>query len=148
MRPGTRIGIDVGQARIGVARSDPEALLATPLEVLAAGADAHAQVVAIVLEAGAMEVIVGLPLRLDGTSGPAAAQARQWAEGLEVALERSGARAEVRLVDERMTTVQAQRGLHAAGATTRTSRHRIDSASAVVLLQSYLDGIRARPDSA
>ncbi|MBU6243642.1 MAG: Holliday junction resolvase RuvX [Actinomycetales bacterium] len=148
MRRGTRIGIDVGQARIGVARSDPDGLIATPLEAVPAGTDANERILAIVLQAEATEVIVGLPLRLDGTDGPAAVLARQWADALAEALARAGAVTDVRMVDERLTTVQAQRGLHAAGATTRTSRHRIDSASAVVLLQSYLDGVRSGPDSA
>ncbi len=81
-----------------------------------------------------MEVIVGLPLKMDGTEGASAEMARSWAAMLE-----SNTELPVRLVDERLTTVQAQRGLHAAGRTVKNSRSSIDSASAVVLLQSVLE---------
>jgi len=148
MRRGTRIACDVGQARIGVARSDPDGLVATPLEAVPAGSDAQGRIIDLVNQTEAVEVIVGLPLRLDGTAGQAAVLARQWTDGLVQALAGAGLPVAVRMVDERMTTVQAQRALHAAGATTRTSRHRIDSAAAVVLLQSYLDSVRSRPDTA
>ena len=88
----------------------------------------------LIAEHSAVEVIVGLPLKMDGTEGASAEMARSWAAMLEATTELP-----VRLVDERLTTVQAQRGLHAAGRTVKNSRSSIDSASAVVLLQSVLE---------
>lgn len=139
MLRGVRIACDVGSVRIGVARSDPSGLLATPLEAVRAGDDAFARVAAIVSETDAVEIVIGLPLSMDGTMGPAAERASAWAEGLRALID-----VPVVCVDERLTTVQAQRGLHAAGRNTKTSRAVIDSASAVVLLQSHLDAQRAR----
>ena len=137
MRAGIRLACDVGSVRVGLARSDPQGLLAVPLP--AVRADDHAGVLAAIAEHAPIEVIVGLPLSLDGSEGPAAARARDWADDL-----RSRTDVPVRLCDERLTTVQAQRGLHAAGRTTRTSRSVIDSAAAVILLQADLDAERAR----
>ena len=137
MRAGIRLACDVGSVRVGLARSDPQGLLAVPLP--AVRADDHAGVLAAIAEHEPIEVIVGLPLSLDGGEGPAAARARAWADDL-----RSRTDVPVRLCDERLTTVQAQRGLHAAGRTTRTSRSVIDSAAAVILLQADLDAERAR----
>lgn len=139
MEVGVRLACDVGRARIGIARCDPQGLLATPMPAVAAGAAAMASITDLASQLHVVEVIVGLPLRLDGTAGPAADEALQWARALEEALRTAGRAIPVRLVDERLTTVQAQRGLHAAGRSTRSSRQRIDSASAVVLLQAYLD---------
>ena len=134
---GAWLACDVGTARIGLARSDAARTLAVPMDAVRAGDDAFDAVLAAAAEVEAVEIIVGLPLRLDGTEGPAAAKARAWADTLT-----ARTALPVRLVDERLTTVEAQRGLHAAGRTTRTSRAVIDSASAVVLLQSCLDAKR------
>lgn len=137
MRAGIRLACDVGSVRIGLARSDPQGLLAVPLP--AARADDPDGVLAVIAELEPIEVIVGLPISLDGSEGPAAERARAWAGALQARTE-----VPVRLCDERLTTVEAQRGLHAAGRTTRTSRSVIDSASAVILLQADLDAERAR----
>ena len=145
MEVGVRLACDVGRARIGIARCDPQGLLATPMPAMAAGPTATASVADLVSQVHAVEVIVGLPLRLDGTAGPAVDLTQEWARALEEVLRSAGQVIPVRLVDERLTTVQAQRGLHAAGRSTRSSRQRIDSASAVVLLQAYLDRLRAEP---
>lgn len=139
MPRGVRIACDVGSVRIGIARSDPSGLLATPLEAVRAGDDAFARVAEIVRDTDAVEIVIGLPLSMDGSVGPAAERARQWADSLQAVVD-----VPVVCVDERLTTVQAQRGLHAAGRNTKTSRAVIDSASAVVLLQSHLDARRAR----
>lgn len=136
---GTRLACDVGRVRIGVARCDPAGQVATPLPAIAAGPDAYSAVMTLVDELQVVEVIVGLPKRMDGTLGPAAILAQEWADGLAAALDQAGSSVPISLVDERLTTVEAQRGLHAAGATIRSSRQRIDSAAATVLLQSYLD---------
>jgi putative Holliday junction resolvase len=131
------MAFDVGSVRIGVARSDPGGVLAFPLDAIAAGTDAVAQLGALITEYEAVGVIIGLPLNMDGTAGAAAQSAQAWAAQVADALA-----VPVELVDERLTTVQAQRGLHDAGRTVRSSRAVIDSASAVVLLQSYLDRTR------
>ena len=135
--PGVHLACDFGTARIGVARSDPAGIVAIPLDAIAAGPDAIGAVGALVSEYKAVDVVIGLPLKMDGTAGPAAESARAWAAMVAQAVD-----VPVELVDERLTTVQAQRGLHQAGRNVRTSRAVIDSASAVVLLQSYLDAQR------
>lgn len=134
MRAGVRLAVDVGTVRIGVARSDATGALAVPLEAVRAGAGSFDEVGALVREWEAIEVIVGLPLSMSGAEGKAAAAARAWAANLAERLE-----VPVRLVDERLSTVQAQRALQAGGRSTRQSRSLIDSASAVMVLQADLD---------
>jgi putative Holliday junction resolvase len=134
VRPGVRLACDVGSARIGVARSDATGMLAVPLDSVPAGEASAAAVSAVAAEWEAMEVYVGLPLHLSGEEGPSARAARQWASSLAERVS-----IPVRLIDERLSTVQAQRGLHEAGRTTRQSRSLIDSASAVIVLQAALD---------
>ena len=134
---GVHMACDVGSVRIGVARSDPGGVLAFPLDAIAAGPGAIAQLGALITEYQAVGVIIGLPLKMDGTAGTAAQSAQVWAAQVAAAVA-----VPVELFDERLTTVQAQRGLHDAGRTVRSSRAVIDSASAVVLLQSYLDTSR------
>lgn len=114
-------------------------MLAVPLDSVAAGDAAISQILALINEYSVVEIIVGLPLKMDGTEGPSAQMARSWTVEL---VEQTDV--PVRLVDERLTTVQAQRGLHAAGRTVKNSRSSIDSASAVVLLQSVLDSKASR----
>lgn len=140
----TRLACDVGSVRIGLARCDPRGVLASPMEAVRVGPRAVDEVVAQVREMEATEVIIGLPLSLNGRYGPAAERAEEWSQVLQEALGRVGLTVPVRLVDERFTTVQAQRGLRSAGESVRSSRGRIDSAAATVLLQSYLDS--QRPD--
>ncbi len=134
MPPGVRLGIDVGSVRIGVARSDATGVLAVPLDAVTAGVDSWGAVSALAREWEAVEIVVGLPLSMDGSEGRAAVLVREWVEQLS---ERTDV--PVRLVDERLSTVQAQRALHAGGRSTRQSRSLIDSASAVMVLQSVLD---------
>jgi putative Holliday junction resolvase len=126
---------------VGVAASDPTGTLASPVEVLRRdrkGSDLDA-LVALAGERAAIEIVVGMPRSLRDRSGPAAAAARDYA----VDLARRVAPTPVRLVDERLSTVQAQRSLHESGHTVKSSRSRIDAAAAVVILQSALDGERA-----
>ncbi len=133
-QPGVRLCVDVGSVRIGVARSDASGTLAVPLEAIRAEGDSVAQVAALVDEWSAVEVIVGYPLTMRGEEGSSAIAAREWADALaeRIAIP-------VRLVDERLSTVQAQRALQAGGRSTRQSRSIIDSASAVMVLQAELD---------
>lgn len=136
MRDGRRLGLDPGTARIGVAVTDAQGLLATARE--AVRADDAMGLMELVDEVDPVEIIVGLPVGLDGTSGAAAARTRDFALDLR---ERTGR--VVRLVDERLSTVQAQRGFHAQGRSVRQSRGMIDSASAELVLQHAVDAERA-----
>lgn len=134
MRTGVRLAVDVGSVRIGLARSDASGLLAVPLDAVRAGDSAVDEVARIAAEWGVLEIYVGLPRHMDGREGDAADKARAWA-----ALLAKRVSTPVRLLDERLSTVQAQRALREAGRTTRQSRSVIDSASAVMVLQSALD---------
>lgn len=132
------IGVDLGARRIGIAVSDPGGVLATPVTVLLRTPDRarlHRQIADLVAEYEAAAVVVGLPLSLDGSNGPAATSARQEAAELAMLLD-----VPVHLHDERLTTVTAHRLLAASGIDERARRKVIDSAAAAVLLQTWLDG--------
>jgi putative holliday junction resolvase len=138
MRPGVRLAVDVGSVRVGVAASDPSGTIATPVTVLRRDARANrdvAELAALVREREAVEVVVGLPRSLRNAEGAAAASARAYAVRLVAAV----APVPVRMVDERLTTVEATRGLRAAGHDAKSARGVVDAAAAVVLLQSALD---------
>lgn len=138
MRRGIRIGVDVGDVRVGVAASDPDGLIATPVETLAAGKGDRQAIATLVAERAALEVVVGLPRSLNGREGPAAAKAHSYADKIAALV----APVPVRLVDERMSTVTATRGLQASGVRGRKGRKVVDQAAAVVILQSALEGER------
>lgn len=134
MRPGTRLGVDVGRARVGVATCDREGLLATPVATLArADADERAFRL-LVAEYAPIEIVVGLPLSLGGGDTLSTTDARELATSLAGWVD-----IPVRLVDERLSTVSAQRALHAAGRRTKGSRPVIDQVAAVIILQNALD---------
>jgi len=135
MRTGVRIGIDVGSVRVGIARSDASGTLAVPVQTLKRDKRLLEAIAGIVEEYEALEVLVGLPLGMSGTPGKAAAIASEFASELAPAV----APTPVKLVDERLTTIQAQRGLHDSGKTTRQSRSTIDQAAAVIIVQHALD---------
>ena len=134
------MGVDVGDVRIGVAVSDPDGLLATPLETVAAGPDALDRLQAIVIEYEALECVVGLPLSLSGREGPAATKVREFATGLRDTI----APVPVRLVDERMSTMTADGQLRESGRSGAGKRAIIDQAAATVILQAALDAERTR----
>ena len=138
---GRRLGIDVGSVRIGVASSDPDGILATPVEtVRRERSGKHVRRLAeLAAELEAVEVIVGLPRTLADRTGPSAQDAIELAE----ALARRVAPTPVRLADERLTTVSAQRSLRAAGVRAKEQRAVIDQVAAVAILQSWLDQRRA-----
>lgn len=147
MRTGARLGIDVGDVRVGVASSDPSGLLATPVETvprdLAHGSDLD-RVVELVTEMAVMEVVVGLPRSLDGSEGPAAGRVREWAQALRAALQEAPIEnTPIRLMDERLSTVDAHRGLRESGVAGRNHRDVVDQAAAVLILQTALDTERA-----
>jgi putative Holliday junction resolvase len=135
------VGLDLGSRRIGVAVSDPSGVLASPHSVLRRGPDQaadHRALAAIVEEVGAQAVVVGLPLSLDGSKGPAARLVEAELTELGVALG-----VPVVAHDERFTTVSAERMLRGAGMRAPGRRAVVDGVAAAVLLQSWLDG-RAR----
>lgn len=138
-RNGVRLGVDVGSVRIGVARSDPGGILATPLETVRRGKDDLDRLATLVAEHEAIEVIVGLPTSLSGREGPAAAAARDFAMRLASRLRPET----VRLYDERLTTVSAENGLRERGVHGRARRQVVDQTAAAVLLQAALDAERS-----
>ncbi|MET3768087.1 putative Holliday junction resolvase [Marisediminicola sp. UYEF4] len=135
MRPGVRIGVDVGTARIGVARSDVHGMLAMPVETVPRGAGDVRTIVAHALELSATEIVVGLPIALSGRETASTQDAREFAALIAA----SSPDAPVRLVDERLSTVSAQQALRAAGRTAKNSRNVIDQVAAVIILQHALD---------
>lgn len=134
-RRGVRVAVDVGSVRIGVAACDPDGVLATPVETVRRGQGDLDRIAHLVAERQAIEVIVGLPLALSGTEGPAASGARADAERLA----RHVAPCPVRLVDERMTTASAAKAMRATGVSARRGRSTVDQAAAVMILQGALD---------
>ncbi len=144
MRRGVRLGIDPGDARIGVARSDPSGFLATPVETIRTGKGDLRRIKQLVTEIGeetadgVLEVVVGLPRSLSGREGPAAVKVREFADRLT----RAVAPAPVRLCDERLTTVSAEAMLRDRGTNGAKRRAVVDQAAAVFILQHALDSER------
>ena len=138
---GRRLGIDVGSVRIGVAVSDPDAVLATPVETVRRDkSDRHLRrLVHLVAEHNVVEAVVGLPRTLAGRSGASAQDAVALADRLAARI----TPVPVRLADERLTTVTAQRSLREAGVRSRGQRAVVDQAAAVAILQGWLDQRRA-----
>jgi putative Holliday junction resolvase len=130
------LALDYGSRRIGVALSDPTGTLARPLPFLESQSDARLarQVAALATREEAALILLGLPRKMDGTLGEAAGKVELFAVAL-----RSATSIPVKLVDERLSTVQASRQLQEAGKDARAQKSKIDSEAAAVLLQSYLD---------
>ena len=129
------LGIDHGDARVGLAISDELGMLAHPMETITIKeTEPLARIAQIVTEKSVEVIIIGLPKNMDGTSGPAAEKVRAFAEQL-----RTKVACPVRLWDERLTTVAAQKSLQAAGRNTKQSRSVIDQAAAQLILQGWLD---------
>jgi putative holliday junction resolvase len=143
---GRRLGVDVGKVRVGVALSDPDGILASPLVTvprdMGAAADSVpadiAELARLVREHEAVQVVVGLPVRLDGSEGTAAIDIRAYAERLA----RAVGHVPVVLADERMSTVVASRRLAERGVRGKRQRAVVDQAAAVEILQSWLDAQR------
>ncbi|GGM41453.1 putative pre-16S rRNA nuclease [Micromonospora sonchi] len=143
---GVRLGVDVGQVRVGVSRSDPHGVLATPLVTLAREQNPRsdavpsdiAELAALVAEHEAVEVVVGLPINLAGKHGPAAEHAKAYARLLAGVI----SPVPVTLTDERMSTVVASRRLAERGVRGKKQRAVVDQAAAVEILQSWLDAQR------
>jgi putative Holliday junction resolvase len=129
------LGIDHGDARIGLAISDDLGMLAHPLETIhLKDGDPLARIAQIVERDKIGMIVLGLPRNMDGTYGPAATKVRAFADQLKALVT-----CPIKLWDERMTTKAAQRGLHAAGKNTKQSRSVIDQAAAQLILQGWLD---------
>lgn len=135
-RRGRRLGLDIGSVRIGVAASDPEGILATPLSVVRRKDEPAAlrELQEIVAEYEPIELLVGDPKSLDGAARAAAASALEFARRIAAATHTP-----IRLVDERFTTVEAHRALAAAGRSSRQRREIVDAQAAVIILQNSLD---------
>ena len=131
------LGIDFGSSRIGIAVSDDLGMLAHPLETIRNDSEFLSRLQQIVLQKGVSRIVVGIPRNMDGSYGPAAEKAKLFLSQLKSKF------AGVQLIawDERLTTVEAQRLLHAAGRDIKKSRPVIDQVAAQVLLQSYLDSV-------
>lgn len=140
-RAGVRLAVDVGEARVGLAASDPDALLATPVMTLRRdqnrGSDQR-MLVKIARERGARVVYVGLPLSLSGAETASTQKARDYAQALAARLAEPDD-AEVRLIDERLSTVSAASKMRAAGVEAKDQRSSIDQAAAVEILTHALE---------
>jgi putative pre-16S rRNA nuclease len=136
------LGIDFGSVRIGIAISDDLGMLAHPLETIPNDPESLSRLQQIVLQKGVSRMVVGIPRNMDGSYGPAAEKAKLFLSQLKSEF------AGVQLIawDERLTTVEAQRLLHAAGRDVKKSRPIIDQVAAQVLLQSYLDSVAGAGD--
>lgn len=133
---GRVLGLDLGDARIGVAISDPDRRLAVPLGTIHVG-QPPGELLAIaelVREHEVAAVVIGEPLSMDGTRGQRAGHAAAFAEAVRGLLE-----VPVLMHDERLSTVEAQRGLRAAGVSAKRQRSVIDASAAQIILQSWLD---------
>ena len=137
---GRRLGIDVGAVRVGVALSDPDGVLATPLATVARDVQHGTDLAAIagmVAEHDVVGVVVGLPRTLAGREGPAAEAAREFGAALagRVAVP-------IEFADERLTTVVATRQMRESGRKGRRQRADVDQVAAVAILQGWLDARR------
>lgn len=141
---GRRLGLDVGTVRIGVSMSDPDGILASPVETVQAAVDGSdvARVMEIIRENFIVEVVVGLPVALRGNHTHSTHLAEEFAADLREDLEDSGLEVPVRMVDERMSTMAATQAFRASGVSSKKGRSKIDQAAAVHILQGWLDARR------
>jgi putative Holliday junction resolvase len=131
------VALDLGTRRIGVAVSDSGATLATPYETVHRSGDRgrdHRRIAELVDDVGAEVVVVGLPLSLDGSVGPAARAILDEVEDM-----RATVRVELVTWDERLSTVEAERSMRSMGVRKDKRRRIVDQLAATVILQSWLD---------
>lgn len=141
MRKGRRLAVDVGKARIGLAISDQDGILATPFETvtrLETVEDSAAAIAKAIDDYGFIEIYVGLPLSLNGGHTPSTADAVALAQALQ-----KNTSVPVRMIDERLTTVTASANLRLAGKNAKNSRSIIDQEAAAIILEQALSGERA-----
>ena len=134
MRHGVRLGIDVGTVRVGLATSDREGILASPLETIPRDDNCIERLVHLMRDIDVLEVYVGLPLSLSGATTASTQDALTFAQQLQAEID-----IPVLLVDERLTTVSAHGALRASGKKASRSRSVVDQVAAVMLLQHALD---------
>lgn len=145
-RPGRAVGIDLGTRRIGIAVTDSDRTVALPRCTVLRTTDHEAdrqKLVELVVEEGATVVVVGLPLSLDGSRGPAAVGAVEEAEALRSMFEERGI--ELELFDERLSTVSAHQSLARAGTSERGRREIVDQAAAAIMLTGWIEARRSGP---
>ncbi len=132
------MALDYGTKRVGIALSDDMRMLAKPLPFISAEPEnkLYEALRTLILQQEISDIIIGLPKNMDGTLGESAQKAKAFADKVK-----SYTGLPVKLIDERLTTVQATRQLHEAGHKTKEHREKIDSVSASILLQGYLDSI-------
>jgi len=132
------MGLDYGERRIGVAMSDPLGVIAQPLETIERNAkrpDAWLERIAeLVAEYEVEQVVVGLPLHMDGRAGPEAERARDFGKSVEA---RTGK--PVEWLDERWTSIEAERALASTGTSRKKQRGRVDPTAAAILLRTWLE---------
>lgn len=134
-KEGRLLGLDIGHRRIGVAVSDPLRMLASPQGYIAVGADSGLrEVCALVKQLEIVQIVVGLPLAMDGRERDAAQQVRAWVERLSERV-----RVPIELWDERLSTVAAERALLEGGMRREKRKVHRDAVAAALMLQSYLD---------
>jgi putative Holliday junction resolvase len=133
--PGRVLGLDLGDARIGVAISDDRRRIAVPLGTVQTGAPADVKAIADLVRGHDVTlVVIGHPLHLSGEAGERAHHAERFAEALDAFLD-----VPVLLQDERLSSVEADRALREAGASGRDRRRTVDRSAATVILQAWLD---------
>lgn len=133
VRPGVRLAVDVGTVRVGIARSDPAGVLAVPVETTPRS-QAHERLRELVVEYSPIEVIVGRPVGLSGDQTASTRDAESFAQQLANDLT-----CPVRMLDERLSTVEASAMARRSGHTAKSERAIIDQAAAVIILQHSLD---------
>ncbi len=138
MQRGRRIAFDVGSARIGVAISDPDGILASPIARIECNGDEIQAVKQLLDEHEPVAIYVGLPIHLEGKFTQSTYDAIYFAQDIEAITT-----TRVRMIDERLSTRAAQTAMHSAGHTTKSSKDWIDSASAVEILERALEILKA-----
>lgn len=131
------LGVDIGSVRVGLAVSDEGGVIAQPLSVVPRES-ALSEISDRTRDLEVGEIVVGIPLRMDGSRGPEAEEAESFARDLE-----SQTRLPVARWDERLSTVQAERAMRSGGATARKQRGKVDKVAAAVVLQAFLDSRRS-----
>ncbi len=136
---GSRVGIDAGSVRIGVAASDPDGTMAFPAATVLANETSVKEIIAIISERGANCVYVGSPISLTGGATQSTVMAHTLADEIAQATKALDFLVDVQLIDERLTTVSAASQLRDAGRNAKTSKAIVDQAAAVVILEQALD---------
>lgn len=145
-RKGVKLGVDVGLARVGLASCDAHGVLATPVKTIRRDAKKNSDIRVIIREAaerGAVQIFVGLPMTLKGGESASAQMAREYALLLAEQVSTPAGDVEIRLIDERLSTVSAHQRLHQAGVAGRKHRKVVDQVAAVGILQQAIDTQRS-----